>query len=126
MDTIMDVENPIVAAGPQRHRLPAERLANADRAVPETDPAIAVDLANDVARPILDRRQTLAEYSRTGAITQRRRPQAERFVRPLMIVNPPPPVERTLTRHQIGKAVAVAMPTAGFRRLWPDSSRFMR
>ena len=86
LNAVMDVENPIVTTRPQRYGLPAERLANADRSVPEADPTVTIDLANDVARPILDRRQTLAEHAWTGAITSRRRLQAERLMGPLMIV----------------------------------------
>jgi hypothetical protein len=76
----MDVENPIVTARPQCHRLSAERLANAERSVPEADPAVAINLADDVARPILDRRADSRITRVDWAIAPRRRLQAERLM----------------------------------------------
>ncbi len=72
------------------HGLLAERLADANGPVPETDHTFAVDLANNIARPVLDRRQILAERPRAGAIARRRRRGAKRLMRPLMIMGRPP------------------------------------
>src|ERR1039457_71825 len=99
MGAVVNVENAILGTGSQRHRLLAERLADANGAAPETDRTVAANLANNIARPILDRRQSLAERPRAGAIARRRRLEAERLMRTLMIIDRPPPVEGVLTRH---------------------------
>src|SRR5215218_5870937 len=94
LGAVVDVEQPILGRRAQRQRLFAECLSDLELPVPEADHAAVIDLADDVARAVGDRRQGLAEQAWAGAVTVDRRPVAERLVRTLAIVDLAPSVER--------------------------------
>ena len=69
MGTIVDAKDPILVGWAKGDMFAAESLADAPSPVLEVDEAVAADLANLVARRVLDRRQSVGEGPRP-----RRRP----------------------------------------------------
>src|ERR1700722_4726890 len=102
-----DMEVAVGLGRTQCHGLSAERLANTPRPIFETDEAVAVDLAQDVARPIDDLAQRLWKRACARPIATGRRIQVERFVRTLEVVDRPPSVEGRLAGAKVGKALSI-------------------
>jgi hypothetical protein len=86
MGAKVDGEDPVLAGRAQGDQLAAQALADAPVAVPETDEAVAADFADLIVGGVFDRRQNLGERPRARPIPLRRGRHAERFMRPLMVV----------------------------------------
>ncbi len=97
----MNAEDAIVGGGAQRHALTAERFAEPDVAVFEADVAVTADGADAVAVGVFDPRQDLRKRAAAGLITLAWRSQTERLMGPMVIVDRPPAIERSLAGRQI-------------------------
>src|SRR5215472_1281976 len=85
----------------QRHGLAAEGFADGPFAPAKRDFALALDLAHDGARAVVDRRQLLGEGSIARPIAARRRRQAESLMRPLGVVDMAEALELLIALRQI-------------------------
>src|SRR5271163_1035974 len=61
VSAVVDLKDTVLVARPQCYRLFAECLADANGSVLETNCTFAINFANNVSGPILDRRQILTE-----------------------------------------------------------------
>jgi hypothetical protein len=103
MGAEVDGEDPIFPGRAQGDQLAAQALADAPVAVPETDEAVAADFADLIIEAVFDRRQNLGERPRARPVALRRRRHAERFMRPLMVVEGAPVVEGALALGEIAE-----------------------
>src|SRR4249919_2275060 len=104
MGAKMDSKNAIFVGRTQGHWPAAEGLADVHIATHEADVATHVDFANDVSRPVFDRRKRIRKRTRACTIVPRRHVELKRFVRSFVIVDVPPAVESTLTSAEVGEA----------------------
>ncbi len=104
MGAEVDGEDSVLAGRAQGDQFAAQALADAPVAVPETDEAVAADFADLIVGGVFDRRQNLGERPRAWSVALRRRRHAERFMRPLVVVERAPVVEGALAVGEIAKA----------------------
>src|ERR1700674_289130 len=103
----MNAEDTVFGRGTQRDQLAAERSAEANAVGFEADVTFLVGLADQIVGPVFDRRQGLRKRAAALPIPLARRGHRDRLMRPLVIVDLPPAVERALTRGQIREGGAV-------------------
>src|ERR1700674_1736738 len=101
LGTEMNVEHPVLRGRAQRDRLAAEWPAEANAPGFEADITFLVGLAQEIVGPVLDRRQGLRKRATALLVALARRCHPDRLMRPLVIVDVPPAVERALARGQI-------------------------
>ena len=77
MRAVVHAEDTILDGRAKRHQLAAECLAGSPGSVPEADEAITVDLANLVARCVLDRGQAVGKAARDRPVALGRRGHVE-------------------------------------------------
>src|SRR3984893_13728079 len=107
VNAIVHVKDAVLAGRPKRDWLAAQGLADAPRAVLEADEALDVDLADLVARRVLDRRQIVGEGSWARPVALSRRCHAERLMRPLVVIALTPFIKGALTIRVIAEALSV-------------------
>src|SRR5436305_8464678 len=114
MGAVVHREDAVLESWPERDELAAESFSDAPDPVLEADPAADIDLADNVAWSVFDRRQCFAIGSGTHTIAIGRHREAKRLMRALAIVDRPPAVEGLLALDEIGEAFAVEH--LGFKR----------
>src|SRR5260370_27640793 len=106
-NTLMAVKHlhlPVDGRGPHGDPLAGERAADLAGQAAEADGALRADLAHLVARPVLDRPARLGERPRAGRVPRGRDRQSPGLVRAVVVVDPPPGVERRLARRRVAEA----------------------
>src|SRR5438874_6650594 len=107
MGAVVHREDAVLESWPERDELAAESFSDAPDPVLEADPAADIDLADNVAWSVFDRRQCFAIGSGTHTIAIGRHREAKRLMRALAIVDRPPAVEGLLALDEISEAFAV-------------------
>ena len=107
MGAKMHAEHGILVGRAQRDRLAAKRSADVQDATFERDVAAAIDLAHDVVGSVFDRRKRVGKRTRARAVALGWPGKRERLMRPLVIIDMPPAVERALTVGEIAEGSAI-------------------
>src|SRR5262245_45895814 len=107
MSVVLHGEDAIFAGRSERDGLAAEGFADPPRLVLEADPASDIDLADDVACGVLDRRRRFGVRPWAHAIAIGRHGKVDRFMRALAVVDRPPAIEGLLTLGEITEAPTI-------------------
>ena len=104
MRAVAHAEDTILDGRAKRHQLATECLAESPGPVPEADEAITVDLADLIARCVLDRGQDVGKAARARPVTLGRRGHVECFVWSFVVVARAPSIEGSLALGEIAEA----------------------
>src|SRR6059058_4034878 len=85
MGAVVHREDAVLESWPERDELAAESFSDAPDPVLEADPAADIDLADNVAWSVFDRRQCFAIGSGTHTIAIGRHREAKRLMRALAL-----------------------------------------